>query len=158
MLFGKYINKYYLRYLHLFIFGLIALVAVDMAQLDIPQLYEYLVNGLNSLIDGSKVVEVDGQLVAFDFDFVLKYLCEPMMWVILVMVSGRFLWRICFFGAALKMETDLRLRMFDHCKNLSQQFYQVNKSLLNSDVRYYRHSIFIGNYLLLHQRRNQGKF
>ncbi|MBQ8405207.1 MAG: ABC transporter ATP-binding protein [Clostridia bacterium] len=139
MLFGKYINKYYLRYLHLFIFGLIALVAVDMAQLDIPQLYEYLVNGLNSLIDGSKVVEVEGQLVAFDFDFVLKYLCEPMMWVILVMVSGRFLWRICFFGAALKMETDLRLRMFDHCKNLSQQFYQVNKvgnlmSLFTNDI------------------------
>lgn len=139
MLFGKYINKYYLRYLHLFILGLIALVAVDMAQLDIPQLYEYLVNGLNSLIDGSKVVEVEGQLVAFDFDFVLKYLCEPMMWVILVMVSGRFLWRICFFGAALKMETDLRLRMFDHCKNLSQQFYQVNKvgnlmSLFTNDI------------------------
>ncbi len=139
MLFGKYINKYYLRYLHLFIFGLIALVAVDMAQLDIPQLYEYLVNGLNSLIDGSRVVEVKGQLVPFDFDFVLKYLCEPMMWVILVMVAGRFLWRICFFGAALKMETDLRLRMFDHCKNLSQQFYQVNKvgnlmSLFTNDI------------------------
>ena len=62
-----------------------------------------------------------------------------MMWVILVMVSGRFLWRICFFGAALKMETDLRLRMFDHCKNLSQQFYQVNKvgnlmSLFTNDI------------------------
>ena len=139
MLFGKYINKYYLRYLHLFIFGLIALVAVDMAQLDIPQLYEYLVNGLNSLIDGTKQVQVDGEWVAFNFDFVLKYLCEPMMWIILVMVAGRFLWRICFFGAALKMETDLRLRMFDHCKNLSQQFYQVNKvgnlmSLFTNDI------------------------
>lgn len=139
MLFGKYINKYYLRYLHLFIFGLIALVAVDVAQLDIPQLYEYLVNGLNSLIDGTKQVQVDGEWVAFNFDFVLKYLCEPMMWIILVMVAGRFLWRICFFGAALKMETDLRLRMFDHCKNLSQQFYQVNKvgnlmSLFTNDI------------------------
>lgn len=39
----------------------------------------------------------------------------------------------------------------------TNQFYQVNKGLLNSDVRYYRHSIFIGNYILLHQRRNKGK-
>ena len=139
MLFGKYINKYYLRYLHLFLFGLIALVAVDMAQLDIPQLYEYLINGLNSLIDGSRVVEVNGELVPFNFDFVLKHLCEPMMWIIFVMVTGRFLWRICFFGAAVRMETDLRLRMFDHCKNLSQQYYQVNKvgnmmSLFTNDI------------------------
>ena len=139
MLFGKHINKYYLRYLYLFIFGLISLIAVDMAQLDIPQLYEYLVDGLNSLIDGSRKIIVDGTEVAFDFDFVLKYLCEPMMWIILVMVLGRFLWRICFFGAALRMETDLRLRMFDHCKDLSQQYYQVNKvgnlmSLFTNDI------------------------
>ena len=110
-----------------------------MAQLDIPQLYEYLVDGLNSLIDGSRKIIVDGTEVAFDFDFVLKYLCEPMMWIILVMVLGRFLWRICFFGAALRMETDLRLRMFDHCKDLSQQYYQVNKvgnlmSLFTNDI------------------------
>ena len=139
MLFGKHINKYYLRYLYMFVFGLIALVAVDMAQLDIPQLYEYLVNGLNSLIDGSRVVQVQGEWVAFDFDFVLKHLCEPLMWIILVMVLGRFLWRICFFGAALRMETDLRLRMFNHCKDLSQQYYQVNKvgnmmSLFTNDI------------------------
>lgn len=139
MLFGKHINKYYLRYLYMFVFGLIALVAVDMAQLDIPQLYEYLVNGLNSLIDGSRVVQVQGEWVAFNFDFVLKYLCEPLMWIILVMVLGRFLWRICFFGAALRMETDLRLRMFNHCKDLSQQYYQVNKvgnmmSLFTNDI------------------------
>ena len=134
MLFGKYINKYYLRYLYLFIFGLIALVAVDMAQLDIPQLYEYLVDGLNK-----GEVLIDGQMVKFNFDFVLKYLCEPMMWIILVMVLGRFLWRICFFGAAIRMETDLRLRMFNHCKDLSQQYYQVNKvgnlmSLFTNDI------------------------
>lgn len=41
--------------------------------------------------------------------------------------------------------------------NRTKQFYQVPKGLLNSDVRYYRHSIFIGNYILLHQRRNKGK-
>lgn len=38
--------------------------------------------------------------------------------------------------------------------NRSKQFYQVPKSLLNSDIRYYRNSIFMANYILLHQRRN----
>ena len=36
----------------------------------------------------------------------------------------------------------------------TKQFYQVPKSLLNSDIRYYRNSIFMANYILLHQRRN----
>lgn len=39
----------------------------------------------------------------------------------------------------------------------SKQFYQVPKSLLNSDIRYYRNSIFMANYILLHQRRNMRK-
>lgn len=134
MLFGKFINKYYLRYLHLFLLGLIALVAVDYAQLEIPRLYNYLINGINT-----GFVEIDGQSVAFDFAFVLDKICEPMMWVIAIMIVGRFAWRICFFGAGIRVETDLRLRMFDHSKNLSQQYYQVNKvgnlmSLYTNDI------------------------
>lgn len=38
--------------------------------------------------------------------------------------------------------------------NRTKQFYQIPKALLKSDIRYYRHSIFIANYILLHQRRN----
>lgn len=59
--------------------------------------------------------------------FLLDEVCRPMIFVILIMVFGRFLWRICFFGTALKVETDLRSRMFDRCKDLSVSFYQVNK-------------------------------
>ena len=39
----------------------------------------------------------------------------------------------------------------------TKQFYQVPKCLLNSDIRYNKHSIFIANYILLHKRRNKGK-
>lgn len=39
----------------------------------------------------------------------------------------------------------------------TKQFYQVPKSLLNSDIRYYKHSIFMANYILIHKRRNKGK-
>ncbi|MBQ2740549.1 MAG: ABC transporter ATP-binding protein [Clostridia bacterium] len=135
MLFGKFLNRYYLKYLYMLLFGLAALLMVDYAQLKIPQLYNYLINGIN---EGSVKLD-DGSIATFDFSFVLTHICQPMLWIILAMITGRFLWRICFFGAGIRVETDLRLRMFDHSKNLSQQYYQVNKvgnlmSLFTNDL------------------------
>ena len=134
MVFGKHINRYYLRYSWLLIFGLIALILVDSAQLKIPELYKLLINGMN---DGS--VSVGDEVFSFNLDFLLDRICLPLILTILAMIIGRFLWRICFFGAAIRMETDLRNRMFDHCKDLSRQYYQVNKfgnmmSLFTSDL------------------------
>ena len=134
MLFGKSINRYYLKYLHLFLLGIIALVTIDYAQLEIPKLYRYLINGINT-----GIVEINGQALPFDFNFVLDRICMPMMLIILSLVIGRFAWRICFFGAGIKLETNLRLRLFDHCKDLSQNYYQVNKvgnlmSLFTNDL------------------------
>ncbi len=122
MLFGKYVNRYYIRYLPTLLFGLIALVMVDYMQLEIPEFYRMVINGI---IYGTAVV--DGVSVPFDMDFLLDKICFPMIFVILCLIVGRFLWRICFRGAAVKMETHLRGRMFNHCKDLSQQYYQVNK-------------------------------
>ena len=141
MLFGKSINRYYLRYFYLFLFGTLALITVDYAQLEIPELYRYLINGINT-----GVVEIGGQEVPFDFNFVLDHICQPMMWIILAMAGGRFAWRVCFFGAGIKVETDLRLRLFDHSKDLSQNYYQVNKvgnlmSLFTNDLDTVQESI-----------------
>ncbi|MBQ8208178.1 MAG: ABC transporter ATP-binding protein [Clostridia bacterium] len=134
MLFGKHINKYYLRYSPALIIGILALVVIDYLQLIIPNLYQLVVNGLN---DG--VVYHEGKTVPFDMDFLLDEICLPMLFIIVFIALGRFLWRICFFGSGIKVETDLRRRMFDHCKELSQQYYQVNKvgdlmSLFTNDL------------------------
>lgn len=134
MLFGKSINRYYLKYLHLFLLGIISLVTIDYAQLEIPKLYRYLINGINT-----GFVEIGGEVLPFNFDFVLDKICQPMMLIILALIVGRFAWRICFFGAGIKLETALRLRLFDHCKDLSQNYYQVNKvgnlmSLFTNDL------------------------
>lgn len=134
MIFGKHINRYYLKYAPALIFGIIALIAVDYFQLIVPELYKTVINGMN---DG--VVTVGGQIFTFDMDFLLDRVCLPMLIIILVMVIGRFLWRICFFGAGIRVETDIRERMFDRAKNLSQQYYQVNKvgnmmSLFTNDL------------------------
>ena len=60
-------------------------------------------------------------------EFLLDQVCRPMIITIIVMVVGRFLWRVCFFGSAIRVVTDLRTCMFAHSKELSQEYYQVNK-------------------------------
>ncbi len=134
MIFGKHINKYYKKYFWTMLLGIAALVAVDYFQLMIPRLYNYIIAGLNS-----GFVEVDGELLAFDMNFLLDRICAPMIMIIVAMAIGRFLWRICMYGTAIRVETDLRERMFDHCKDLSQQYYQTNKvgnmmSLFTNDL------------------------
>ena len=134
MIFGKHINRYYLKFGPVLILGLIALVAVDYLQLEIPKLYGAVINGINT-----GFVTENGAAVPFDMAYVLDGICMPMVKIILVMVVGRFLWRICFFGSAMKLEEDLRNRMFDHAKDLSREYYQVNKvgdlmSLFTNDL------------------------
>ena len=117
MIFGKHINRYYLRFLPLILLGLAALIVVDYLQLMIPSLYQMVINGINTgFVDG----------VAFDVEFLVERICMPMVGIILLIVLGRFLWRVCFFSAGIKAEADLRERMFDHCKDLSQEFYHQN--------------------------------
>ena len=134
MIFGKHINRYYLKYAYLLLIGLAALAMVDYMQLEIPELYRMVINGINT-----GFVNVDGQSMAFDMDFLLDRICMPMVGIILAMVFGRFLWRVSFFGAAIKVETNLRNRMFDNCRFLSREYYQVNKvgslmSLFTNDL------------------------
>ncbi len=115
MIFGKYMNRYYIKYAPVLLLGLAALVLVDYFQLMVPELYRMVINGVN------------GQIVPFNMEVLLDEICLPMIGIIVVMVIGRFLWRICFFSSAIRVETDMRNRMFDHSKNLSQEYYQVNK-------------------------------
>ena len=134
VIFGKYINKYYVKYAAWLLLGLAALILVDYMQLLIPNLYQQVINGMNL-----GYVTVDGVDFVFDMDFLLDRICMPMVWVVVAMVFGRFLWRVCIFGAAIKVETDLRNEMFDHAKDLDRQFYQENKvgglmSLFTNDL------------------------
>ena len=122
MIFGKYINRYYLKNAPALLLGLVALLTVDYIQLLIPQLYRLVINGVNL----GQVV-VDGQTLAFTREVLFRHICGPMIYIIVLMVIGRFLWRICFFGSAVRVAADLRERMFDHSRRLSQQYYQVNK-------------------------------
>ncbi len=134
MIFGKYINRYYLKNAPLLLLGLLALLMVDYIQLLIPQFYRLVINGVNL----GQVV-VNGQTLPFTKEVLLQHICLPMIWIVVLMVIGRFLWRICFFGSAVRVAANLRERMFDHSRQLSQQYYQVNKvgnlmSLYTNDI------------------------
>ncbi len=134
MIFGKHINAYYRKYALYLLTGLLALFAVDYLQLLIPGIYRTVINGMNQ----GYILE-DGVKVAFDMDYLLDKICMPMVYIVLAIVLGRFTWRTTIFGAATKVETDLRDKMFRHAETLSREYYQVNKvgtlmSLFTNDL------------------------
>ena len=134
MVFGKHINRYYLKYFPILLLGIVALFFVDYFQLEIPEIYQSVIDGINN-----GTVKIDGEEVPFDVTFLLERVFRPFIVIIVVMVIGRCFWRLCFFGSAIKVETAIRREMFDHSKDLSQQYYQVNKvgnlmSLFTNDL------------------------
>ncbi|MDD3712075.1 MAG: ABC transporter ATP-binding protein, partial [Candidatus Izemoplasmatales bacterium] len=113
MLFGKHINKYYLKYGIFFLIGLAALIVVDYVQLEIP-------NIIGSVIDGLE------QKTLIESE-VLQYIKDIAIFG-LIMVAGRFLWRIFIFGTSWRIDYDLRNKMFRHAEKLSQTYYSEKKS------------------------------
>ena len=106
--------------------GIIALILVDLAQLKIPEIYSTIIDGLNG--EGTPLTKT--MLLSF---------CKELFIVIAIMVSGRMLWRICFYGSAIQTSKLLRKRMFNHAKDLPQEYYSKNKvgglmSLFTNDI------------------------
>ena len=135
MIFGKHINKYYLKYSYLLLGGILALFLVDFMQLEIPELYRMVLEGMQY----GRVQVAPGEYLPFNMDFLITRICNPMLWIILSLVFGRFLWRVCLFGAGIQVEKDLRSEMFNRAKHLSQEYYQKNKvgnmmSLFTNDL------------------------
>ena len=122
MIFGKHINRYYLKYAPGLLLGILTLTMVDFLQLEVPELYRNVVNGMNS-----GFVAADGVQIPFDMRYVVDKVCMPMIGIVMLIALGRFVWRICFFGSAVRLEEDLRNRMFGHARTLSREYYQVNK-------------------------------
>ena len=77
MIFGKYINRYYLKNAPALLLGLLSLLIVDIAQLMIPELYRLVINGVNL----GKVV-VDGQTLTFTREVLFQNICLPMIWIV----------------------------------------------------------------------------
>ena len=112
MIFGKTINKYYLKYFYLYLLGIAALVLVDYFQLEIPLLTGALIDGLDS-----------GAFLRSD----LVALVLELSLIAAVIVVGRFLWRLGIIGASRRIEYHIRNDMFNHALKLSNDYYSNHK-------------------------------
>ena len=113
MLFGKHVNRYYIKYFLFFVIGIIALLAVDVVQLQVPEL-------LGGLID-----HIDKNTLNIN---ILNDTIKTLASIILVLFLGRFLWRFAFFGLSERLEADLRRRMFIKIESLGQDYFSDNKT------------------------------
>ncbi|MDR1574586.1 MAG: ABC transporter ATP-binding protein/permease [Treponema sp.] len=108
----KSLLPYFARYFWHYFWGLICLVAVDAAQIIIPQLIRRAVDMISSGV----------------FEWKEIVLLAVWMVVIMGLISlGRFLWRYFIHGSSRRIETELREKLFDHLQTLSWDFYQKNK-------------------------------
>ena len=111
MLFGKNINKYYLKYAVYIIFGVIALIFVDVYQLKMPEIIGGLVSNIK---DKTLTLELVNEYI------------KQMIIIVLVMFIGRFTWRICIFGNGVRVQTDMRSELFKKAEVLSQLYFLDN--------------------------------
>lgn len=116
MVFGKYINKFYKKYFWYFFFGILTLIFVDYIQTFIPEITGRIVNEI-----------IDGKITESNMELLLK----EVLYIGMIgagMFVGRFLWRICIFSEAIRIQADLRTDMFKKTEILSQRYFKENKT------------------------------
>lgn len=139
MIFGKNINRYYLKYLHYILLGIITLLLVDIYQLKFPEIVRDVIDGVH-----------EGWLTMDE----LRSFLKQILIIALIMFVGRFLWRFALFGNGVRIEGDLRERMFAHMEGLSQRYFQENKTgalmaLFTNDLQTIRRAFGAGTLMLV---------
>ncbi len=139
MIFGRNINKYYIKYWYCFLIGISALVAVNYFQLLLPQTTGNIIDGL-----GENTLTPD----------LLQGYLNTLLIVLAVMFFGRFLWRTCIFGVSCRIETRIRQDMFYHAEKLSNRYFNENKTgalmaLFTNDLSTVREAFGFGIVMLV---------
>jgi ATP-binding cassette subfamily B protein len=125
-----YFRKHSLNYAAGFFF----LIAVDAAQVVIPQFIRQAVD-----IASYGVFEIKKVITP----------CAIMVGLMGIVSLGRFFWRYFIHGAARRIETELRENLFKHLLSLSYDYYQRNKigdlmARATNDLNAVRESIGMG--------------
>lgn len=116
MIVGKFINKYYIKYLLPITIGILTVILVDWTQLYLPEYLGDLVNLFDENINGS---QIDKNILVNLF---LKVLI-----VGAIIFLGRILWRFMLLTTSKKIETSLRKDMYLKAERLSLEYYHDNK-------------------------------
>ena len=88
------------------------MVIVDYFQLEIPALTGKLIDDLvNGDINREGIIDIVSLMAVY----------------VVIIIVGRFLWRIFIFGASRRVDYGIRNEMFIHTEKLSNRFYSENK-------------------------------
>ncbi|MCI8798590.1 MAG: ABC transporter ATP-binding protein [Lachnospiraceae bacterium] len=104
---------YLWKYKWYYLAGIVILLAVDAANLYIPQFIGEVIDGLTE-----GILDREGVL----FLLVKIFMAGG------VMMLGRFGWRFCIFGSARGIEYRLRNDMFGHLEMLSARYFNAHKT------------------------------
>ena len=110
---SKYARSFFARYKWSYLIGMAILVAIDLAQVEIPII-------VGNVIDGI----ADGSIASSDFNRALIY----MGIIVVIVLVGRVLWRYCIFGSARKIERDMRNDLFSHLLTLPKSYFHKHKA------------------------------
>lgn len=105
----QYLKRHRLQYAA----GIAALFVVDFANIFIPKLTGSITDGLTA-----RTMDWNGVKVCLIVLFILG----------LTLTAGRFLWRFFLFGAARRVEMELRNDMFAHLETLGVEYYNEHKT------------------------------
>lgn len=108
-----FIMQYVKRHKYRYLAGLLALFAVDIANIYIPKLTGTITDGLTA-----RTLGWDGVKLCLLKLFLLG----------LTLAMGRFLWRFFLFGASRTIERELRNDMFAHLETLDVEYYNGHKT------------------------------
>ena len=114
MLFGRYLNKYYLKYWICFVVGILTLIFIDYCQLYIPEFTGQIVDYFN----GSELVAGEKEIISIIINIIIVAFC---------MFAGRIIYRFALFYASKRIESGLREEMFLKATRLSTSYYHETK-------------------------------
>ncbi len=115
MIFGKHINKYYIKYGIPLFLGILVLLVVDWYNLAIPRLF------------GEFIDNLEGALTdPFTGGMLWTFIVEVSK-VVLIITVGRFVWRMLIMGTSRQIQYKMREQLFNHALTLDQPYYQTHK-------------------------------
>ena len=152
MIFGKYVNKFYLKYWYHFVFGIIFLVVIDLAALYIP---DYLGNVISIFSNSERASDL-ATFWTGDMSDVNSYAHFIASLVVIgaIIFIGRIGWRLAINNLGVRVEADLRSMLFDHAEKLSVTYYNNQKtgalmSYFNNDLEAIKNSFTEGVIFLI---------
>lgn len=110
---SPYARHFFKKYKWSYLIGMVILIVIDVAQTEVP----LIVGNIIDRITDHSIEEAD-----FTQAIVL------MGGIAILVLAGRMGWRYCIFGAARKIERDMRDDLFSHLLTLPASYYHEHKA------------------------------